>query len=243
MLDECLLYVSCPRLMINGENFTWKMTSTCRLASLIFLHAVCNARPKDNSFTTRRTYPSVALANNLHEVAFSFTHIVQILVHFSELINSAASHAISLVLERSVPISDTHSRIPLLLLQYRSHMDDVHELVDRVASWNGDTVELEEIMANLKHSPHLSLVPDVAKAILLKAPDRLSEHQFALCHVFVARGHTTNECERGQSDKRIRRATGHLTNLREASRHLTALGTLEHPLVKELVMEVANLRR
>lgn len=210
------------------------MTPTCRLASLIFLRAVCNARPKDSSFTTRRTYPSIALANNLHKVAFSFTHIVQILVHFSELINSAASHATSLVLERSVPISDTHSRIPLLPLQYRSQHGRRARTgrPSRIVEWRygrarGNNGQLEAFTSLISR----------------KAPDRLSEHQFALCHVFVARGHTTNECERGQSDESTRRATGHLTNLREASRHLTAPGTLEHPLVKELVMEVADLRR
>jgi hypothetical protein len=130
-------------------------------------------------------------------------------------------------------------------------MVEMQPLVDCATSWDGDQVELERIMETLADTtgpPQSSLVSDAAKALLVSASGRLNDHQSLLLHVYIARAYGMHE--RHQALDSIEQASTHpeiLKQVWEATCRSSALVAhgfqQQHPLITELSMDIADLRR
>jgi hypothetical protein len=126
-------------------------------------------------------------------------------------------------------------------------MDDVEGLVHRAVDWTDDAAELDEIMTEMSafSKTYVSSVCDAASALFGNAHSSinsgLTEYQSALCHVYIARGESTNWHR--QAFHEIQQASDHLSTLKEAFKPLTVLGIPEYPLIEELSKHIADLRR
>jgi hypothetical protein len=126
-------------------------------------------------------------------------------------------------------------------------MGAMQDLARRAVGWSNDAAELDKIMADMSASceAHVNDVQDSAKTLLLNARigfnGGLSEYQSAMCHVYIARGGSTNS--HSEAFHEIQQASDHLETLREAFKPLARLGLKEHPQIEELSKHIADLRR